>query len=214
MIGILGGTFDPVHYGHLKTAFEIKQSMGLERLIFVPAATPPHRSPPVASIEHRINMLKLVIPMYEGFELDDRERRLGGLSYTVRTLESFRKELSEESIGLIIGADAFAGFESWHEWQRIPELAHLVVMSRPMSHSGISESELPKWVQRRVVRESAETLDQLKACPAGLILFKTVTPVEISATAVRQAVSKGESVEELLPPVVLNYIEANKIYNV
>jgi len=88
MIGILGGTFDPVHFGHLRTAQQVYQELHLERIIFVPAADPPHRPPPVASIAHRTHMLQLVLPMYAGFELDDREQRLGGLSYTVRTLES------------------------------------------------------------------------------------------------------------------------------
>lgn len=204
MIGIFGGTFDPVHYGHLETASEVSRALKLEQLFFVPAANPPHRTPPVASFEHRVNMLRLALPMYEGFQLDVREQRLGGISYTVRTLESLRTELGDRSLGLIMGADAFAGFESWHHWQHIPDLAHLIIMNRP----GFATTGLPHWARQRVT----DDLDQLHRVSAGLIYPVSVKPVPVSATGVRTALDRNESVKEMLPPAVLDYIESNNLY--
>jgi len=204
MIGILGGTFDPVHYGHLNTALEVHRSLGLERMIFVPAADPPHRPPPVAAFEHRLNMLKLVLPGYAGFEVDDREQRLGGLSYTVRTLESFREELGQHPLGLVMGADAFSGFESWHRWQDILELAHLLVMNRP----GFAMDDLSGWARARLSDEVGE----LNRTAAGRILFVPVTPLNVSATGIRLALANDTSVDGMLPPAVLAYIETNGLY--
>lgn len=204
MIGILGGTFDPVHFGHLRTAQQVYRQLRLERVIFVPAAKPPHRSPPVASIEHRIRMLQLALPTYEGFELDDREQRLGGISYTVRTLESFRAELGEHSLGLIMGADAFAGFETWHRWQDILDLAHLLVMNRP----GVSASALPEWAKTR----SSDDIESLRNSAGGRIFFLAVEPEAISATAIRAALARRESVEGELPKTVIDYIQTNDLY--
>ncbi|MDX5151077.1 MAG: nicotinate-nucleotide adenylyltransferase [Acidiferrobacterales bacterium] len=204
MIGILGGTFDPVHFGHLRTAQQVYQQLSLERVIFVPAADPPHRPSPVASIEHRIRMLQLVLPMYAGFELDDRERRLGGISYTVRTLESFRDELGDYSLGLIMGADAFAGFETWHRWQHILDLAHIVVMNRP----GFSVSALPEWAQAR----TTDDIDLLRNSAGGRIYFLAVEPEAISATDIRMALARNESVEGRVPDAVIEYIKSNDLY--
>lgn len=205
MIGIFGGTFDPVHYGHLNTALEVYRALKLERLIFIPAANPPHRSPPVASFEHRANMLRLALPMYEGFQLDDREQTMGGISYTVRTLESLRGEHGAISIGLVLGADAFAGFESWHQWQHIPELAHLIVMNRP----GFESSEWPDWARQRVT----DDLGQLHQDSAGSVYFVSVKPVAVSASGIRAALDRNEPVSDMLPPAVLNYIKSNNLYS-
>lgn len=204
MIGILGGTFDPVHFGHLRTAQQVYLQLKLERVIFVPAADPPHRTPPVASIEHRIRMLQLVLPMYAGFELDDRERRLGGISYTVRTLESFRDELGDYPLGLMMGADAFAGFETWHRWQDILDLAHLLVMNRP----GFSVSALPEWARARI----CDDFELLRNSAGGRIYFLVVEPEAISATDIRAALAKNESVAGMMPQPVIEYIKSNELY--
>jgi nicotinate-nucleotide adenylyltransferase len=204
MIGILGGTFDPVHFGHLRTAHQVYHQLRLERVIFVPAANPPHRTPPVASVEHRIRMLQLALPMYEGFELDDREQRLGGISYTVRTLESFRGELGSHPLGLIMGADAFAGFETWHRWQDILELAHLLVMSRP----GVPTISLPEWAQSR----TSDDIEMLRNSASGRIYFLSVEPVAISASEIRTALAANEPVEGKTPAAVIDYIKANDLY--
>jgi len=204
MIGILGGTFDPVHFGHLRTAHQVYSQLQLERVIFVPAADPPHRTPPVASIEHRIRMLQLALSMYAGFELDDREQRLGGISYTVRTLESFRAELGDSSLGLIMGADAFAGFETWHRWRDILDLAHLLVMNRP----GFSASTLPEWAGAR----KSDRIEALKKSAGGRIYFLSVEPESISATDIRAALARNESVAGKMPEAVIDYIATNELY--
>lgn len=204
MIGILGGTFDPVHFGHLQTAQQVYRQLGLERVVFVPAANPPHRTPPVASIEHRIRMLQLALPMYAGFELDDREQRLGGISYTVRTLESFRDELGDHPLGLIMGADAFSGLETWHRWQEILDLAHLLVMNRP----GTSVSVLPEWALAR----KCDDVETLENSASGRIYFLSLEPVAISATEIRASLQRNESVAGMLPEAVIKYIETNNLY--
>jgi len=204
MIGLLGGTFDPVHYGHLRPAQQVCQSLALESVRFIPAANPPHRSPPVAGFEQRVQMLRLALPMDDRFELDDREQRLGGVSYTVKTLDSLREELGDSSLGLIIGADQFADFENWHQWQRILDLTHLLVINRPGTELGA----LPQWAQERLIDDA----DELRGTSGGGIYFVEVTPVDISATAIRRALAREESVAGLLPEAVLNYIETNRLY--
>lgn len=204
MIGLLGGTFDPVHFGHLRPAQEVCDVLSLQQLRFMPAANPPHRAPPVASIAHRIAMLRLAIVVDERFELDDREQYIDGPSYTVRTLESLREDLGQCPLALVIGADQFRAFESWYRWQDILELAHLVVMNRP----GNEMLDLPPWAGERLSGES-EQLDRLAG---GRIRQVTVTPVNISATAIRQALASGLPASDMLPGAVLEYIETNKLY--
>ena len=127
MIGILGGTFDPIHYGHLRTARDLVADLKLEQLRFIPCGVPPHRDPPQASAEQRLAMVQAAIAGEAGFVADDREIRRGGVSYMVETLASLRRELgNDQSIGLILGLDAFWGLESWHRWQELIGLAHLI----------------------------------------------------------------------------------------
>ena len=136
MIGIFGGTFDPIHYGHLRPAQEAMQKLALAELRFVPAAQPPHRPPPLASAAQRLAMIELAIRDLPGFRADDRELQRGGLSYTVLTLESLRAELGNTPLCLLVGADQFRNFETWHRWQEIPDLVHLVVLNRPGTAAG------------------------------------------------------------------------------
>ncbi len=132
MIGILGGTFDPVHFGHLRLALEAQEVLGLQEVRFIPVAAPPHRAPPVATFEARCAMLKLALADAPGFVLDAIEAMLPAPSYTVRTLTALRASLgADPPLALLMGADAFAGLTSWHEWERLLELAHLVVATRP-----------------------------------------------------------------------------------
>ena len=204
MIGVFGGTFDPIHYGHLRPAQEAMQQLALAELRFVPAAQPPHRPSPQASAAQRLAMVELAIRGLPGLRADDRELRRGGLSYTVLTLESLRAELGNTPLCLLIGADQFCSFETWHRWQEIPALAHLVVLNRP----GASAGTLPAWAR---ARESAE-LQELWEAPAGRLAFLTVSPQDISATRIRAALARGESVQGQLPEAVLDYIRTNQIY--
>lgn len=204
MIGIFGGTFDPVHYGHLRAAHAARQQLALTELYFIPAFQPPHRPPPQASAEHRLAMLVLAVRDFPGLRVDDREIRRAGPSYTVLTLESLRAEVGDTSLCLLIGADQFHSFETWHRWQEIPDLAHLVVLDRP----GMQAGRVPAWAHGRVCSD----FQTLRAAPAGRLAFLSVSPQDISATRIRAALSRGESVQGMLPAAVLAYIATNRIY--
>ncbi|MEK7666415.1 MAG: nicotinate-nucleotide adenylyltransferase [Pseudomonadota bacterium] len=204
MIGIFGGTFDPIHYGHLRPAQEAMQQLALAELRFIPAAHPPHRPPPLASAAQRLTMVELAIRGLPGLRVDDRELQRGGLSYTVSTLESLRAELGKTPLCLLIGADQFRSFETWHRWQEIPALAHLVVLNRPGATAGV----LPNWARARMCAD----LHLLQEAPAGRLAFLSVSPQDISATRIRAALARGESVQGLLPEAVLDYIRSNQVY--
>ena len=204
MIGILGGTFDPIHYGHLRPAQEAMQQLALAELRFIPAATPPHRSPPVASSAQRLAMLELAIHGLPGLRSDERELKRAGPSYTVDTLESLRAELNDAPLCLLIGADQFRSFETWHRWQEIRDLAHLVILNRP----GPAPGALPAWARARECTD----FRALHAAPGGRLAFLGVSPQDISATRIRAALARGETVLGLLPEAVLEYIKTNRIY--
>jgi nicotinate-nucleotide adenylyltransferase len=203
-VGVFGGTFDPIHYGHLRPAQEAVRQLALAELRFVPAAQPPHRPPPQASAAQRLAMVELAIRGLPALRVDDRELQRGGLSYTVLTLESLRAELGNTPLCLLIGADQFRSFETWHRWQEIPDLAHLVVLNRP----GATPGSLPAWAQAR----ACDDFSALRAVPAGRLAFLSVSPQDISATRIRAALARGESVQGLLPEVVLDYIRTNQVY--
>jgi len=206
-VGILGGTFDPIHYGHLRPAQAAQRALALEEIRIVPAADPPHRRAPVASAAQRLHMAALAVRGFPGFRVDDREVRRGGPSYTVLTLESLRAEFGRRPLCLLIGVDAFRDIETWHQWARLPELAHLVVMQRP---GWAFPDPLPAWAIPRLSRDARELTGQV----AGRIYFQTTAPQDISATRLRAAIGRGESVEGQLPPAVWDYIRQNRIYNV
>jgi nicotinate-nucleotide adenylyltransferase len=208
VIGILGGTFDPIHYGHLRPAREAARALGFEALRLIPAANPPHRTAPVADAAQRRHMAELALAEFPEFQLDDREYRRSGPSYTVLTLESLRAEFGPRPLCLLLGADAFFGIETWHEWHRLPELAHLVVLTRPGFEFPATGAPLPAWAAGRVTR--ARTA--LAGKPAGHVLFQPVAAQDISATRIRAAIAAGEPVAGLLPAAVLDYIRANRLY--
>ncbi|MEW6332064.1 MAG: nicotinate-nucleotide adenylyltransferase [Pseudomonadota bacterium] len=206
-IGLLGGTFDPIHYGHLRPAQEVLRALDLAEVRIIPAANPPHRRVPVASTEQRLRMAELAVAEFPGMRVDDREIIRGGPSYTVLTLESLRQEFGARPLCLLLGQDAFGGIETWHEWQRLPELAHFVVMTRP-GWAMPAAAALPAWARDRLARAASD----LARTSAGTIYFQTVTPQDISATRIREAVARHEPVDGLAPPAVLEYLRANRIY--
>jgi nicotinate-nucleotide adenylyltransferase len=203
-IGILGGTFDPIHHGHLRPAQEALQKLALTEVRFVPGGHPPHRPAPVATSAQRLAMVELAIRGVPDFRVDDRELRRAGPSYTVLTLESLRAELGGVPLCLLIGMDQFRGFESWHRWQEIPELAHIAVLSRPGTRPGT----LPAWAKARV----AEDHSVLQRTPAGRLVFLDVSPQDISGSRIRTVLAQGGSVAGMLPEAVLEYIQANHLY--
>ncbi len=207
MMGILGGTFDPIHYGHLRPAQEVLRALSLTEIRFIPAANPPHRKPPLATPVQRLKMVQLAVAGIARFSVDDRELKRGGVSYTVLTLQSLREEWGQEPLCLLMGLDAFEKIETWHQWQTLFELAHVVVMTRP-GWDIPGKNSLPAWALGRIVNHAM----QLTQTKAGHIYFQTVQPQDISASQLRAAIAQGESVTDKLPPAVLEYIHANRIY--
>ena len=197
MIGILGGTFDPVHFGHLRPALEVMQATGMEQVRFLPNRIPPHRETPWLDVENRLELLKTAIADQPGFELDERELQREGHSYMVDTLESLRSDFPSHPLCLILGMDAFLGIKQWHQWQRIPELCHLVVTTRPgFDMTGDFIQQLPATL---VTKASG-----LFEVAAGRILLQSVTQLDISASHIRAMLAKGQSVRYLLPDEVNN----------
>ncbi len=211
-LALLGGTFDPVHYGHLRLADDVRRALGLAQLRLIPAADPPHRGGPHASAAHRLAMLRAALPEFPGLVADDRELRRGGKSFTVLTLEELRREDPSRPLWLVLGADAFRGLPGWHRWRELFALAHIVVVARP----GVSPADaLPpllaeEW-QHRQTHDSAV----LFATPAGRIFQQAVAPHDISATTIRARLARGcdpDELSQLLPPAVLAYIETHHLY--
>lgn len=205
MIGIIGGTFDPIHMGHLRPALEIAELLSLKEVRFIPSATPPHRWQPEASAKQRLEMVKLATQDESIFLVDEREHQREGASYTVDTLTSIRKELgNNDPLCMIIGYDAFQSFTQWHDWQGILTLCHLVVSSRP----GYQSATLEEWVNKRLTKQA----EALQKNSAGLIYFAEVTSLDISATYIRKQLSNGLSSRYLTTKAVNNFIKRNKLY--
>ena len=212
-VALLGGTFDPVHYGHLRFADAVRRALGLSEVRLVPAGDPPHRDTPMAPAADRLAMLKLAVSEFPGLVVDDRELRRAGKSYTVDTLTDLRREYPDHPLLLLLGADAFRGLPAWHRWRELFGLAHLVVVARPGVEFDLERAPalLGEWEHRHVRDPGA-----LLAAPAGAILVQPVTAHDISATAIRVRLARGaegrDEVRGLLPPAVLAYIERNQLY--
>lgn len=205
MIGIYGGTFNPVHYGHLRSALEVQQLLGLDELRLLPCRLPPHRQEPEVSPEARLAMLKLATAHTPSFRIDTRELERSGPSYMVDTLHSIRDEQPQQPLLLFIGSDAFAGLANWHQWPRLFDYAHIVVMTRP----GFSHGKLSEFFQQRL----RHTAQLLKLQSSGLLFFQAVTQLEISATQVRHLVKQGKNPQFLLPDAVIDYIRQHRLYH-
>ena len=204
MIGIFGGTFDPVHLGHLQTVDALIDELPFMQVRYILSARPPHREQPVVSIEHRFAMLKLALAGSEKKLADDLEIKRGGESYTVLTLEYLREQLSKQSLCLIVGADGINSFESWYRYDEIIQLANLVVMHRPGY-----EVEVPESLQNDVVDDAS----QLQNNQFGKVLICPVPQIDISATEIRQRLADGEPVDDMLTKEVADYIRQHKLYS-
>ena len=203
MIGLMGGTFNPIHFGHLRPALEVAETLDLDEVRFIPAKQSPLRDKPCVSAQDRFNMVSLAIQNEPRFILDDRELNRDDVSYTVDTLLSFRRELgSDVSLCLMMGMDAYQNFTCWHQWEQILQLAHLVVSHRPNYFP--ENSELSRY--------HTDQIGDLSACPAGKVYFIAVTQLDISATLIREKQKNNRSIRYLLPDAVQNYISENKLY--
>lgn len=210
-LGVMGGTFDPIHFGHLRLAEEACQALQLNQLRIIPAGRPPHRAQPCSSAEDRLAMARLALSGSSHFVLDDHEVRAELPSYTVPTLERLRAELgAARPLVLVLGVDAFLGLPSWHRWQAIFGLAHVAVATRPGYTLNAADMDA------RLREEFAARLCASSALPAqgaqGAITHFTMTPLAISATAIRALLARGESPRFLLPDAVLDYIHHHHLY--
>jgi len=209
-IGIMGGTFDPVHFGHLRLAQEAAEILGLERVRWVPAGQPWHRGAPKASAAHRLEMVRLAIDSNALFELDDAEIRQTAPGYTVETLERLRGELgAKRSLVLLLGTDSFRNLSSWQRWRDLFTLAHIFVGQRPghsLTPGGMPAALAAEW------RSRAGTPDVLHERPAGSVVTYGTTALDISASAIRAHFAQARSPRYLLPSPVLEYIEAHGLY--
>jgi nicotinate-nucleotide adenylyltransferase len=211
-IGILGGTFDPIHYGHLRLAEEMLELAGLQQIRFIPTGNPPHRDTPRVSAQHRSAMVKLAIADQPGFVLDEREVKRTDKCFTVHTLRELRTELgSTQSMCLLMGGDAFLQLHTWHEWEEILDLAHIVVGYRPgftlekRIHS--ATAGLQQHYQKRLC-----DVNYLSQQAAGGIAELAIPKLEISATLIRSRVAENRTIRYLLPATVVNYIYQHHLY--
>lgn len=212
-VGVFGGTFDPVHYGHLRPALEVMETLDFEQLRLVPGRVPPHRETPGAGPESRLEMLRLAVAEQPGFVVDDREMRREGPSYSVDTLRSMREELGpDRPVCFVVGLDAFLGLGTWHRWREIPALAHLVVTHRPGWQLEPHTVPGARDALALLERARVDSCEALSSSPAGGVWLQAVTQLEISATDIRRRLRAGRSVRYLLPDAVRRYIEENRLY--
>jgi len=210
VIGIFGGTFDPVHLGHLHVALSVCNTLKLSEVRLIPSAQPLLRDAPSATAEQRLAMVKLAIAPHERLIADDREIRRGGSSYMVDTLTEIRAEVGENvPLCCMLSADQFSQFEQWKDWQHILDLAHLVVTTRAGYKFSYSRA-----VKKLVKQHQCKDFQLLHQSSAGLILFQSLIPLQISGTQIRALIQQGryDEAKTFLPPLVWEYIQETKLY--
>lgn len=206
-IGVLGGTFNPVHIGHLRSALEVAEEFAFDELRLIPSARPPHRDAPAVSAEDRLALVRLAVEGIELLRVDDRELQRERPSYSIETLESLRAELgSEVQLFLLLGWDAYCGLPSWHRWQELLDHCHILVLQRPDA-----DSEAPEALRDLQAARSVADPQSMSG-PCGEISFVWQTPLAISATRIRQLLASNRSVRFLVPDAVLAYINAHGLY--
>jgi nicotinate-nucleotide adenylyltransferase len=206
-IGIFGGTFDPIHFGHLRTAFELQQTLGLAEVRFLPTGNPPHRDYPMADANLRLAMVRAAVADQAGFVVDDREVRRSGLSYSVDTLGELRSEFPDRSICLLLGMDAFLGLPNWHRWRDLFDLAHIVVAHRP----GWKAPTMGPLGELMVDRGTG-SVQELHRARSGRVYIQQVTQLEISSTELRQIIDAGRDPRYLVPDAVREIIRETRCY--
>lgn len=206
-IALFGGTFDPVHYGHLRCADEARQKLGLKTLYLLPAGSPAHRDTPQATVSQRLAMLELARREFACLRVDDRETRRSGPSYMVDTLQELRADFPDLPLMLLTGQDAANQLHTWFRWEKLFALAHIVILTRPGAGSHYP-SELSKQIQPRSVTDVLE----LRKCKAGLVFHMEVESIDVSASKIKTIIRSGGSPGPMLPAAVLEYINVNRLY--
>jgi nicotinate-nucleotide adenylyltransferase len=211
-LGLFGGTFDPVHFGHLRLATELAEAFHLERVNFVPAGLPYHRGRAAhATNEERLTMLKLAIGRDARFDVDDRELRREGATYTYDTLAEVRRERGPDTpLVFLTGSDTFARIDTWHRWHELFDLAHFVVAIRADDADWQAKGPgvFPESVWPRITLHPRELL----SAPSGKVMTYFMTPMAISSTAIRNLAAEGASIRYLTPDPVVEYVRSHRLY--
>ena len=206
---LFGGTFDPVHFGHLRPVEALAQQTGLARVLLLPNNVPPHRPQPEASPTQRVEMLRCAIEDRPLFAIDTRELQRDTPSWTVATLEALRAERGpQQPLAFIIGQDSLLNLSGWHRWQDLLSFAHLLVCKRPGYPAEMGSPEMQRWLETHLARDVA----QLHQQPAGAIWLAETPLVDISATEIRRRRRAGLSCDSLLPAAVIDYIDRTGLY--
>ena len=207
-IGVFGGTFNPIHYGHLRSALELVERLDLDHLRLMPCSEPPHRDTPSCPAEHRAAMVELAVAGEATLVCDQRELQRPGPSYTVSSLEEIRGETgADRGLCLVMGGDALTGITGWHRWRELLDLAHIVVIARP-GWDLPREGEVANWLHDHRLASR----DELRREAHGGILLESLRPLAISATEIRDLLAAGRSARYLVPEPVLDYIHAHTLY--
>lgn len=210
-IGIFGGTFNPIHFGHLRSAEEIAESLDLERVLFIPSSEPPHkRRAEVAEARHRLAMVRLALADNARFRASDVEVRRGGRSYSVDTLRHLQRRHGDGvRFFFFLGLDAFAEIDAWKEFREIFTLADLVVISRPPEIVPPPPRRLPAAVRREFRSTTGKRWIHRSGRPVS---FLAVTPLDVSSSRIRHLIGRGQSIRYLVPPAVERYIARHDLY--
>ena len=206
-LGIFGGTFNPIHYGHLNSALELKSRLNLGELRLMPSALPPHRDEPECSAAERADMVALALQGSAGLVCDDRELRRKGPSYSYDSLAEIRAEEGDRSVCMVMGVDAVSRLARWYRWKELSDLAHLVIMARP-GWEMPTVGEVARWLEPRMVSATGALAEQ----PAGLACVLQLTPYPVSSTEVRARFAAGDLPRDLLPEAVWQYIRKHGLY--
>lgn len=205
-LGLFGGTFNPIHFGHLRLALEMQEAFHLDEVIFIPAGLPPHRSMPHVSGQQRAEMIRLAIATQPQFVLSTYEIEKKTPSYSVETLRYFRTIYPEAAFFLFLGMDAFLGLPQWYQWEQLFDLTHLIVATR----SGYTFPQTWDWITPRLRQNDSPIFDVSQK--TGLIYQYNFTELAISATKIRTLIQNNKSVCYLLPEEVINYIQTHHLY--
>nr|WP_278979482.1 nicotinate-nucleotide adenylyltransferase [Providencia alcalifaciens] len=206
---LFGGTFDPIHYGHLRPVEALAKQVGLQKVILLPNHVPPHRPQPEASPAQRLEMVKLAIQDNPLFSVDTRELRRDTPSFTLETLSELRQELGEQQpLAFIIGQDSLLSINTWHGWTQLLDKCHLLVCARPGYATHFDDPDMQQWLQQHQVTEP----QILSETPSGSIFIGDTPLVNISATEIREQLGLGQACDDLLPHAVYHYIQQQNLY--
>ena len=212
-LGLFGGTFDPVHFGHLRLATELAEAFRLDRVVFIPAGLPYHRGHAAhATNEQRLTMLKLAVARDPRFDVDDRELKREGETYTYDTLREIRAERGPDAaLVFLVGSDAFAKIDTWHRWNELFDLAHFAVAIRGDDEAWASKG--PGAFPRDAWPRITLNLREMLSAPSGKVMTFRMTPLAISSTALRELSAAGSSIRYLTPDPVVEFIRSHRIYS-